>query len=134
MITFLTVVITCKARPVDTRDTISFVYMTQKTYPSCSVSNYICNHVILGKTFMDIQIITFQQSSCPPAHIVPEWYFLHTYWSIPEGGVLAMGGKLSVLALPWLNRSHVRSCRYRPIWKWCVWLFVIDFFVLMYCG
>ena len=50
-------------------------------------------------------------------------------------GVLAMGGAIiSFAALPWLDRSYVRSCRYRPVWKWCVWIFVIDFFVLMYCG
>ena len=50
-------------------------------------------------------------------------------------GVLAMGGGCPVFNVPWLDRSHVQGiCRCRPIWKWCVWLFVIDFFVLMYCG
>ena len=43
-----------------------------------------------------------------------------------------MGGAIvSFAALPWLDKSPIRSCRYRPVWKWCVWLFVIDFFVLM---
>jgi ubiquinol-cytochrome c reductase cytochrome b subunit len=65
-----------------------------------------------------------------PAHIVPEWYFLPFYAilrAVPDKlfGVLAMGGAIVAFALlPWLDRSEVRSCRFRPIWKWCVWLFV----------
>ena len=83
-----------------------------------------------------------------PAHIVPEWYFLPFYailraitfdifWIIPAklGGVLAMFGSIVVLALaPWLDTSRVRSGRYRPQFKWWFWLFVVDFFVLMWAG
>ena len=83
-----------------------------------------------------------------PAHIVPEWYFLPFYailravdfqflWFVPAklGGVLLMFGSLLVLALlPWLDSSKVRSCRYRPIYRWCVLLFVVDVFVLGYVG
>ena len=46
-----------------------------------------------------------------------------------------MGGAIVAFALlPWLDRSEVRSCRFRPVWKWCVWVFVSDFFLLMYVG
>jgi ubiquinol-cytochrome c reductase cytochrome b subunit len=75
-----------------------------------------------------------------PAHIVPEWYFLPFYAilrAIPDKlmGVLAMGGAIVAFALlPWLDRGLVRSCRFRPIWKWCVWIFLSDFFLLMYIG
>ncbi len=83
-----------------------------------------------------------------PAHIVPEWYFLPFYailravdfqflWFVPAklGGVLLMFGSLLVLAmLPWFDTSKVRSCRYRPIYRWFVILFVIDVFVLGYVG
>lgn len=83
-----------------------------------------------------------------PAHIVPEWYFLPFYailravdfqflWFVPAklGGVLLMFGSLLVLAmLPWFDTSKVRSCRYRPIYRWFVVLFVIDVFVLGYVG
>jgi len=75
-----------------------------------------------------------------PAHIVPEWYFLPFYAilrAIPDklAGVLAMGGAIAALGLlPWLDRSYVRSCRYRPVWKWLVLLFVADFFMLMWVG
>lgn len=83
-----------------------------------------------------------------PAHIVPEWYFLPFYailravdfqflWFVPAklGGVLLMFGALLVLALlPWLDTSKVRSCRYRPIYRWCVLLFVTNVFILGYVG
>ena len=83
-----------------------------------------------------------------PAHIVPEWYFLPFYailravdfqflWFVPAklGGVLLMFGSLLVLAmLPWFDTSKVRSCRYRPIYRWFVILFVIDVFILGYVG
>ncbi len=93
-----------------------------------------------------------------PAHIVPEWYFLPFYailrafddtvWlvqivSFVTGGiidakffgVLAMFGSILVMALvPWLDTSAVRSGRYRPMFKWWFWLFVVNFFVLMWAG
>lgn len=50
-------------------------------------------------------------------------------------GVLAMFGSIFILfALPWLDTSPVRSSRYRPIYKWFFWLFVINAAVLGYCG
>ena len=83
----------------------------------------------------------------PPAHIVPEWYFLPFYailraitfdiWFIDSklGGVLAMFGSIAVLLFaPWLDTSKVRSGRYRPKFKIWFWIFVLNFFVLMWCG
>jgi ubiquinol-cytochrome c reductase cytochrome b subunit len=75
-----------------------------------------------------------------PAYIVPEWYFLPFYAilrAIPDklGGVLAMFGSIAALGLlPWLDTSKVRSCLFRPVWRICVLLFAINFFVLMYMG
>lgn len=90
-----------------------------------------------------------------PAHIVPEWYFLPYYailrsftddwwffswfmsWLMTAklAGVLAMFGSIFVLVLlPWLDTSPVRSCRYRPIYKWLVILLTIDVIVLGFCG
>jgi ubiquinol-cytochrome c reductase cytochrome b subunit len=79
-------------------------------------------------------------SMVTPAHIVPEWYFLPFYAilrAIPDklGGVLAMFGSIALVGLlPWLDTSKVRSCLYRPIWRICILLFALDFFVLMYMG
>jgi ubiquinol-cytochrome c reductase cytochrome b subunit len=75
-----------------------------------------------------------------PAHIVPEWYFLPFYAilrAIPDklGGVLAMFGAIAVLfVLPWLDTSRVRSCTFRPIYKWFMLLLVVDVIVLGFCG
>ena len=93
-----------------------------------------------------------------PAHIVPEWYFLPFYAilrAVPDNfiggwttewlgfiifeaklaGVLAMFGAIAVLfVLPWLDRSPVRSSRFRPMYKWFFWIFAIDCVVLGYMG
>lgn len=75
-----------------------------------------------------------------PPHIVPEWYFLPFYAilrSIPDklGGVITMFTAVFVLFLvPWLDTSRVRSARFRPIFKYCFWLLVIDCFVLGWVG
>jgi ubiquinol-cytochrome c reductase cytochrome b subunit len=51
-------------------------------------------------------------------------------------GVVVMGAAVIILFfLPWLDRSPVRSIRYRPEWhKWLYAVFVVFFFVLGYLG
>lgn len=82
-----------------------------------------------------------------PAHIVPEWYFLPFYamlramdfpvLGIPAKliGVVVMGGSIILLFfLPWLDTSKVRSCSFRPIYKWFVFILVADLVLLGYLG
>lgn len=92
-----------------------------------------------------------------PPHIVPEWYFLPYYailraftddyivyqiislggflMSAKLAGVLAMFASiLLLLALPWLDRSKVRSNRFRPINKQFFWIFLLNCLVLGYIG
>jgi ubiquinol-cytochrome c reductase cytochrome b subunit len=75
-----------------------------------------------------------------PAHVVPEWYFLPFYAilrSIPHkaGGIVAMGGAILVLLLiPFTNTSYVRNTTYRPIFKFCFWLFIADYIILTWIG
>jgi ubiquinol-cytochrome c reductase cytochrome b subunit len=75
-----------------------------------------------------------------PAHIVPEWYFLPFYAilrSIPNklGGVIGMFGAILILfALPWLDKSEVRSATFRPIFKKFYWLLIADCLLLGYVG
>jgi ubiquinol-cytochrome c reductase cytochrome b subunit len=81
-----------------------------------------------------------------PAHIVPEWYFLPFYailravpdiWFIDAklAGVIAMFGSIILLFfLPWLDRSPVRSARFRPIYKQFFWLLLLDCIVLGWVG
>jgi ubiquinol-cytochrome c reductase cytochrome b subunit len=75
-----------------------------------------------------------------PAHIVPEWYFLPYYAilrSIPDklGGVIAMGLSLVTLAfLPLVNTSNIRSSFFRPLHRYCFWIWVGNAFVLGWIG
>jgi ubiquinol-cytochrome c reductase cytochrome b subunit len=76
-----------------------------------------------------------------PEHIVPLWYFTPFYAilrAVPDKliGVLLMGAATNILfLLPWLDRSPVKSIRYRgPIFKTALSLFVISFIALGYLG
>ena len=75
-----------------------------------------------------------------PAHIVPEWYFLPVYAilrSIPNklGGVAAIGLVfVSLLLLPFINSSMIRSSNFRPIHRKLFWLLVADCFILGWIG
>jgi ubiquinol-cytochrome c reductase cytochrome b subunit len=75
-----------------------------------------------------------------PADIVPEWYFLPYYAilrSIPNklAGVCLMFGSLLILfVLPWLDTSKVRSARFRPLYRWFIFAWVISVVVLGWCG
>jgi ubiquinol-cytochrome c reductase cytochrome b subunit len=83
-----------------------------------------------------------------PAHIAPVWYFT-PFYSILRAitfpflgldakfwGVVAMGGAVVILFfLPWLDKSKVKSIRYRPaLHKWIYAIFVVNFVVLGYLG
>ena len=76
-----------------------------------------------------------------PEHIAPVWYFTPFYTilrAVPSKplGVLAMGLAVLVLfVLPWLDRSPVRSVRYKPfIFKILLALFVVSFIALGILG
>ncbi len=80
-----------------------------------------------------------------PPHIAPVWYFT-PYYAILRAvppflgsqfpGVLLMGvAVLIFFALPWLDKSPVKSIRYRgPIFKWFLAAFVISFIGLGWLG
>ncbi len=82
-----------------------------------------------------------------PAHIVPEWYFLPFYailraitfdiLFIPAklGGVILMFSSIMVLfVLPWLDRSPVRSAKFRPVYRIFFWVLLADCLLLGYLG
>src|SRR5574343_114871 len=83
-----------------------------------------------------------------PPHIAPVWYFT-PFYSVLRAvtyplfgldakfwGVVAMGASVVIFAfLPWLDRSPVKSIRYRgPIYKTLLTIFVICFLILGYLG
>ncbi|MEK6733737.1 MAG: cytochrome b N-terminal domain-containing protein [Pseudomonadota bacterium] len=75
-----------------------------------------------------------------PPHIVPEWYFLPFYAilrSIPNklAGVVAMVSAILILfALPWLDKSKVKSMAYRPLSRFFFWIFIFDSLLLGFIG
>ena len=80
-----------------------------------------------------------------PEHITPAWYF-GTFYAILRAtpsffgtqiwGVIAMFGAVVILFfLPWLDRSPVKSIRYKgPIFKTAVGIFAVTFVMLNYLG
>ena len=129
--------------PKDTRDTVSFSpFTTSKDLVAMlvfllifvAVMMYAPNYMGHPDNYIPANPMV------TPAHIVPEWYFLPFYAilrSVPDKlmGVVAMVSSIAALGLlPWLDFSKVRSSVFRPIWKQCIFLFVLDFFVLMYIG
>jgi ubiquinol-cytochrome c reductase cytochrome b subunit len=80
-----------------------------------------------------------------PEHIAPVWYFTPYYAmlrAVPSffdsqfPGVLVMGVSVLIFFfLPWLDRSPVRSIRYRgALYKWWLAAFVVSFLILGYLG
>jgi ubiquinol-cytochrome c reductase cytochrome b subunit len=75
-----------------------------------------------------------------PAHVVPEWYLLPFYAmlrAIPSKlwGVVIMGSAIVVLAfIPWLDRSPVKSAKYRPSYRFFFWIFIAICIGLGYLG
>jgi len=76
-----------------------------------------------------------------PDHIAPVWYFTPYYAmlrAVPDAflGVVVMGAAIAILfVLPWLDRSPVKSIRYKGIIsKIALLLLVISFVVLGYLG
>ena len=83
-----------------------------------------------------------------PPHIAPVWYFT-PFYSILRAvtyplfgidakfwGVVAMGAAVVIIAfLPWLDRSPVKSIRYKGgLYKAILTVFIISFFILGYLG
>ncbi|MDX8396468.1 MAG: hypothetical protein R8K22_08650 [Mariprofundaceae bacterium] len=93
-----------------------------------------------GGYFIEVDNYVAANNLQTPPHIAPVWYLTPWYTilrSFPDKlvGVIFMGLSLAVLfVLPFLDRSKVRSARYRPVYKQMVILFFIAVVVLGYCG
>jgi quinol-cytochrome oxidoreductase complex cytochrome b subunit len=75
-----------------------------------------------------------------PPEIVPEWYLLPFYAmlrAVPDkllGVIVMVGAIITLVFIPWLDTSRVRSCRFRPLMKQFFWAFAIVCVILGYCG
>ncbi|MFC4727880.1 cytochrome b [Coralloluteibacterium thermophilus] len=99
----------------------------------------------VGGLFLEPPNFTAANPLVTPDHIAPVWYFTPFYAmlrAVPSffgtslWGVLVMGAAVIILFfLPWLDRSSVRSIRYRGLLsKVLIGIFVVSFVVLGYLG
>ncbi len=95
----------------------------------------------LGGLFLEHDNFNEANPLVTPEHIKPVWYFTPFYAmlrAIPDKffGVATMGGAVIILFfLPWLDRSPVRSIRYRGmLTKILIAIFVVSFVVLGWLG
>jgi ubiquinol-cytochrome c reductase cytochrome b subunit len=99
----------------------------------------------MGGYFLEANNFVPANPLVTPAHIAPVWYFT-PYYSVLRAvppilnsqfpGVAAMGLSVLVFALlPWLDKSPVKSIRYRgTLYKKWLAAFVMSFLVLGYLG
>lgn len=95
----------------------------------------------MGGYFLERSNAHLADPMVTPDHIAPMWYMAPFYTilrSIPHKslGIFAMGGAmLMLLFMPWLDRSPVRSMRYKGKWsQGALVAFIISFLLLGYLG
>ncbi|MCC6202895.1 MAG: cytochrome bc complex cytochrome b subunit [Gammaproteobacteria bacterium] len=95
----------------------------------------------LGGRFLEYNNFVPANPMVTPAHIEPVWYFTPFYAilrAVPNKlfGVILMGAAVVLFFfLPWLDRSKVKSIRYRGVrYRFALTVFVISFLVLGFLG
>ena len=124
-------------------DTVKFFpYMIVKDTLAVCVFGVVISAVIFFGPNLMAEVDNYIPANplATPSHIVANWYLAPFYAilrAIPDklGGVLLMFAAIVILfVLPWLDTSKTRSCNFRPIYKWFMMLFFVNFFVLSYVG
>ena len=95
----------------------------------------------LGGLFLEHDNFVPANPLSTPEHIKPAWYLTPFYAilrAIPNKllGVIALGASIFLFfLLPWLDRSPVKSIRYRGVYyRTALGIFVVSFLVLGYLG
>jgi ubiquinol-cytochrome c reductase cytochrome b subunit len=95
----------------------------------------------LGGLFLELPNFEPANPASTPDHIAPTWYFTPYYAilrAVPDQrmGALLMALSIVVLMfLPWLDKSPVKSMRYRGLFsRLNLTMFVVSFLALMYLG
>lgn len=95
----------------------------------------------MGGLFLEKENFIPANPMLTPEHIAPVWYMTPFYAilrAIPNKllGLLAMAAAIALMfVLPWLDRSKVKSIRYKGNWsKFAIVVFVISFTGLGYLG
>src|SRR6266403_914512 len=94
-----------------------------------------------GGIFLEAENFEPANAASTPEHIAPVWYFTPYYAilrAVPNqrlGALLMLLAVVSFLFLPWLDRSPVRSIRYKGwLSRFFLTLFAISFIALGYLG
>src|SRR5271168_4664600 len=125
------------------RDTVAFTpYATIKDVFGLSVFLILYAWLVfyIPNYLLDADNSVMANPLVTPAHIVPEWYLLPFYAilrAIPDklAGVIALFAAIALLAfLPWLDTSPVKSAKYRPLYRFFFWIFVVCCVGLGYLG
>ena len=121
-------------------------YYTVKDLFFVSMFLLICAFVLfyeptVGGLFLEHDNFNEANPMVTPEHIKPVWYFTPFYAmlrAIPDKllGVMTMGGAVMILfLLPWLDKSPVKSIRYRGwLTKLLIAIFVVAFVALGWLG
>jgi ubiquinol-cytochrome c reductase cytochrome b subunit len=94
-----------------------------------------------GGLFLEAENFESANPVSTPEHIAPVWYFTPFYAilrAVPDqrlGALLMLLSVISFLFLPWLDRSPVRSIRYKGwLSRFFLAMFALSFIVLGYLG
>ncbi len=102
----------------------------------------------MGGYFLELPNFEIANPLKTPEHIAPVWYYAPFYAMLRAatypflgldakfwGFVVMFGGVLMPAALPWLDRSKVRSIRYKGVYtKAMLAIFVVSFVMLSWLG
>jgi ubiquinol-cytochrome c reductase cytochrome b subunit len=129
------------------RDAIPFhPYYTVKDILSVAVFLVIFAGILFfaptfGGLFLEPDNFVPANPLSTPEHIAPAWYFAPFYAilrAVPDqqfGALLMLLAVVSFLFLPWLDRSKVRSIRYKgPLSRFALATFAVSFVALGYLG
>ncbi len=125
------------------RDTVAFTpYATMKDVFALSLFLILYAWFVfyIPNYLLDADNSNIANPLATPAHVVPEWYLLPFYAmlrAIPNKlmGVIVLVAAIAVLAvIPWLDRSPVKSAKYRPTYRLFFWVFVAIGIGLGYLG
>jgi ubiquinol-cytochrome c reductase cytochrome b/c1 subunit len=125
------------------RDTVAFTpYATIKDVFGLSIFLILYAWLVfyIPNYLLDADNSNIANPLATPAHVVPEWYLLPFYAmlrAIPNKlmGVIVLFSAIVVLAfIPWLDRSPVKSAKYRPAYRFFFWVFVLIGIGLGYLG
>lgn len=121
-------------------------YITVKDLLSVAVFLVVFSAIVLfaptfGGLFLEAENFEPANAASTPEHIAPVWYFTPYYSilrAVPDqrlGALLMLLAVVSLLFLPWLDRSPVRSIRYKGwLSRVALTLFTVSFLVLGYLG